>query len=49
MEILLAVGAVALILGLVYNIEIFETGLVGLWESFVGFWRYVAQLGRDGR
>jgi hypothetical protein len=49
MEILPAIGAVAVILSLLYNVEIFEAGLVGLWESFVGFWRYLARLVRDGR
>ena len=46
MEILFAGGLVVLVLVLVYHADMVEAGLVGLWDSFAGFWRYLAHLGR---
>jgi hypothetical protein len=45
---LLVVGLGAMVLVLVYHADMFEAGLVGLWDAFVGVWRTLAHLRRDG-
>lgn len=49
MEILLALGVPALMLALAYHLEIFAGGLAGIWDAFMGVWRTLARLARDGR
>lgn len=46
---ILALLVGALLPTLVAHADMVEAGLTGLWETFVGFWRYLAQLVREGR
>lgn len=60
MEILLAAGALVLGLTMLYSIDVFEDGIVGIIDAwrrvwrwnvagFLGVWRTLARLVRDGR